>query len=110
MYSLTTVPRTNCSAETTLYHRRIDKHFIYRLGTLEIEPASGFFGNTTFTLTAAEGWDDDADDLPMMYQFGYYIQDSGKLREELLGTPIEANSLEVDLLPQGNAFEGCINQ
>jgi hypothetical protein len=72
-------------------------------GTLEIEPSSGFFGNTTFTLNAAEGWDDDVDDLPMKYQFGYYIEDSGELREELLGTPSEDSSLEVDLLPQGDA-------
>ena len=70
---------------------------------MEIEPSSGFFGNTTFTLNAAEGWDDDVDDLPMKYQFGYYIEDSGELREELLGTPSEDSSLEVDLLPQGDA-------
>ena len=39
----------------------------------------------------------------MKYQFGYYIEDSGELREELLGTPSEDSSLEVDLLPQGDA-------
>ena len=70
---------------------------------MDVDPASGFFGNTSFTFSALEGWDDDAADLPMMYQFGYYIQDSdsGELREELLGTPSEENSLEVDILPQG---------
>ena len=68
-----------------------------------MEPESGFFQNTTFTIRAEEGWDDDEDDLPMKYQFGYYIKDpsSGNMREEFLNTPSEDNTFEVKILPQG---------
>ncbi|XP_028409898.1 uncharacterized protein LOC114532567 [Dendronephthya gigantea] len=70
-------------------------------GMLEIEPSSGYVGNT-FTFAASEGWEDDADDLPLTFQFGYYVQDSGEVREEFLGTPSEENRLDFDLLPPGD--------
>ena len=65
----------------------------------------GFFGNTSFTLNAADGWNDDLSDLPLTFFFGYYIQDPGSVerREEPLEIASERNSLIVDFLPEGKA-------
>ena len=77
--------------------------FVYS-GTLEVDPASGFFSNTSFTLSAPEGWSDT--DSPLSYQFGYYTKDerTGERREVLLGFLAKDSVLELDILPQGKCY------
>lgn len=71
-----------------------------------VEPPIGFFGQTSFTIKATDGWTDDPSDLPLMFFFGYYVQEpeSGEQREEMLQMTSEDNSVVADLLPQGKAF------
>ena len=78
----------------------------YVVGSLTVDPTSGFFGNTSFTLSASEGWEDDAEDLPLTYQFGYYTldQETGERQEALLEEAREESELTVDLLPQGKVL------
>ena len=78
----------------------------YVVGSLTVDPTSGFFGNTSFTLSASEGWEDDAEDLPLTYQFGYYTLDheTGERQEALLEEEREESELTVDLLPQGKVI------
>lgn len=67
---------------------------------MEVEPPSGFFGNTTFTLRA-KGWIDD--DLPLTYDFGYIVDGSEGTKEITLGTTF-VNSYNNAILPQGIIF------
>jgi len=52
---------------------------------------------TVFTLSAPEGWSDDADDFPLQYQFGYIV--AGKTFT--LNLFEEGSSLEDVKLPPG---------
>lgn len=68
------------------------------IGLLESNVDNGTALETEFTLSAVEGWDDDADDKPLLYLFGYTTS-AGK--RKLLGTPSVENSLGY-LLPAGD--------
>ena len=68
------------------------------IGMLESDVENGVALETEFTLSAVEGWEDDADDLPLLYNFGYYTL-KGKRR--YLGSPSSENA-KVFLLPAGN--------
>jgi len=53
---------------------------------------------TLYTLSAPEGWSDDADDLPLQYQFGY-IKNGKRVRIGMYG---ESNEVEGVKLPPGD--------
>lgn len=68
------------------------------VGVLETDFEKGTALNTTFTLSAVEGWDDDIDDLPLVYHFGYY---TSKGKKRYLGSPSTESSNSY-VLPAGD--------
>ncbi|XP_032231194.2 uncharacterized protein LOC5506859 isoform X1 [Nematostella vectensis] len=66
-------------------------------GTLTVSPSNGTSMETVFTVTAGEGWSDDADDLPLNYQFGYIDPRTNK--EELQGMFGGSNQREIKFPP-----------
>ena len=69
-------------------------------GLLETDVSTGTALTTPFTLTAATGWEDDPDDLPLTYNFGYYSPTDGK--KQSLGAPTTENEMQATL-PTGVA-------
>ena len=68
------------------------------VGTLEADVLNGTALATEFTLSAVEGWDDDAEDQPLLYNFGYYVAGVKKY----LGSPSTENE-NTYVLPAGDA-------
>ena len=67
-------------------------------GILEVDVLNGTALATSFTFSALQGWEDDADDYPLTYSFGYYISNTKK---HYLGVPSES-SLLATYLPRGD--------
>ena len=67
-------------------------------GILEVDVLNGTALTTSFTFSALQGWEDDADDYPLTYSFGYYISNTKK---HYLGVPSES-SLLTTYLPRGD--------
>lgn len=67
-------------------------------GILEVDVLNGTALATSFTFSALQGWEDDADDYPLTYSFGYYISNTKK---HYLGVPSES-SLLTTYLPRGD--------
>lgn len=67
-------------------------------GILEVDVLNGTALATSFTFSALQGWEDDADDYPLTYSFGYYISNTKK---HCLGVPSES-SLLTTYLPRGD--------
>ena len=72
------------------------------IGILESNIQNGTALTTEFTLSAVEGWEDDADDLPLSYNFGYFAIDG---RKRYLGAP-SYESEKVVSLPKGDPKNG----
>ena len=70
------------------------------VGTLEADVLNGTALETEFTLSAVEGWDDDVEDQPLLYNFGYYVAGVKKY----LGSPSTENE-NTYVLPAGDASE-----
>ena len=68
-------------------------------GSLEADVVVGTALSTEFTLSAIEGWEDDADDEPLLYNFGYYTPEQVK---KYLGSPSTENE-NTYVLPAGDA-------
>jgi len=69
------------------------------IGALEADVTVGTALDTEFTLSAVEGWEDDVDDEPLLYNFGYYATDGTK---KYLGSPSTENE-NTYVLPAGDA-------
>lgn len=67
-------------------------------GILEVDVVNGTALTTSFTLSALQGWEDDTDDYPLTYSFGYYISNTKK---HYLGVPSESSVLTT-YLPRGD--------
>ena len=70
-----------------------------------VNPTNGTALQTMFTVSASEGWSDDADDLPLTYHFGYYKKVGARTVEEFLNRRGESSIIEDISLPQGNTLQ-----
>lgn len=68
-------------------------------GTLKVTPSNGTAVDTKFTFRT-DLFNDDSDDLPLMYKFGFYVMEDGKEVKKYLSF-LYAWNLKVVTLPQG---------
>ena len=59
--------------------------FVFLSGTLEVSPSNGTAIDTVFTFRVVENFNDDADDYPLKYKFGFYVIEDGKEVKRYLG-------------------------
>jgi hypothetical protein len=74
----------------------------FLVGEMLIEPSEGVAANTTFKLSATEGWSVDEEDGPLVYRCVCNVNTRrGKIQKRYFGGFSEKDSCEIKL-PPGN--------
>lgn len=76
------------------------------IGSFESDVLNGTALTTDFTLNSVEGWEDDDDDLPLTYKYGFY---AGEGHKHYLGAPSFESEVSVKLPSGDQKTNGSLN-